>query len=294
MEIIEMNLPSFLRIQYPTNALRDTWSEKIKSASKLYELELQTVLHGFRETALVPFHKSELAAKMNEYYKKGLIVLPIDVAPNSSGFIHNNVTNITTNDYNYHCFITSNRHVVSELMEARDQRDNQAFGRLLGYPTCCTEHFDTYWDKGVVDPAWHQGINTPAEFIVNTEERLVRLTKECPTELTTIFRYFGVRLTTHLPCSFTCESSLQGVKELNEFAIGLGYEQSIKDTYDILNLPFEWSNLKGNAIISTPAFKFMVNSNTCTKKHIVQKESDFYPEGAPTAVSFPWKQKGSC
>ena len=70
---------------------------------------------------------------------------------------------------------------------------------------------------------------------------------------------FGVRITSHLPCSIQCDDTIkigekwiEAIRELDEEAGEWAVE--------ILSMPIKWSILKGIAQVETPLFFGITNS----------------------------------
>jgi hypothetical protein len=295
MELLNINLPSFLRMQFPNNTLQERWQQKINNAGKLLDLQYLSMLHDIRKCVRIEIRKDQLTSKMNDFYKQGLFALPVSKGGSvGQGFSHK-ASRIDEHFSKYHCFVTKDASLLSEIADAHEVMDHIRIGALLDFPICCTEHFNEVWEKQkILDPIWQQAINTTSDKIVDKKERTIRLSKDADIITTSVFRYLRIRFSSHIPCSLSCESSVRIADNWIQLAKDLGREDEVQDALDIMNLPYEWDCMKGIAMVSTPVFKFMANSVNYTEQYIVQKESDTYPEGAPNAIKFPWRQRGAC
>lgn len=305
MRLIEdFKTPSITRIQYANLRSQEVWGEKIRRAGAVYpSLEFLTVKHGIRKCMIHHnVNPYELEYQMRELSRQGLVLVPLEKEGfgNGSGFGHVSHGYNGDGNYVYRSVIARNIQDASEFAQAHVERDDVKIGELLGFPRCCSEFFDNVWKQGYFDPIWQQAENTRKPEIVknrrgfedgpeSTEKKIIRLrATEEGWKALAVFRYIGVRLISHFACSFECEHS---VKVANDW-IQLGRDLNIEgldEALEILQLPFEWDCSKGFAVVNTPVFKIVTNSMPAEVNHIIQQESDFYPEEAPTGLQFPWK-----
>jgi hypothetical protein len=107
---------------------------------------------------------------------------------------------------------------------------------MLGYPDCCVKYFERMFPINY-DPIW-----------VDLEGEV-----EGYPEANQMLRYFGVRITSHLSCSPTCEATkeigenwFKVMKELNE--------KLAKEIYELLAGPIIWNSYHGVVQVETPYF----------------------------------------
>jgi hypothetical protein len=295
MRLLDINLPSFLRMQFPSNTLQERWQKKIDNGAKLIDLQYLSMLHDIRKCVRIQVQKDKLASTITKFYKKGLYILPIEKGSFSgNGFSHKS-SQMNEQFTQYYCFVTKDASLLPKIAEAHEAMDHIHIGALLGFPTCCTKHFNQVWEEEkIIDPIWQQAVNTTSDKIVSQGERVVRLSKDADVVTASVFRYLPIRFSSHIPCSLSCESSVKIADNWIQLAKDLGREDEVQDALDIMNLPYEWDCMKGITIVSTPVFKFISNSVNSAEQYIVQKESDTYPEEAPNAIKFPWRQRGAC
>ena len=121
-------------------------------------------------------------------------------------------------------------------------------------------------------------------------KRLIRLRQMDELYLiSSVFRYINIRILSHMPRSFDDYESLEVARKWIQVAKDHKLDDELQDVIDIMRLPYEWDCLKGVAVINTPVFKLVVNSMACYPNHVVQQESDYYPDEAPMGIKFPWK-----
>lgn len=300
MKLLNLPLSSVraVRTQFATKECLEIWNKKIPVASKFFkELEIETVAHGLRECAIASVAVADVDTFCRNLSKKGLIFVPIMKLQNSSSFYHVNERVDNDNlplNYLMNGVVTTSTTLAEHFIKAYESRDDIEVGRLLGFPVCCRNFFDEIWQNGYVDPIWQQADNTKntkkfyfPDEVYNIDKHIVKI-KSGNHEIVSALRYIGVRIVSHIPCSCDCEESMKIAKERIELARKLEME-GLSETLEILQLPYEWDCLKGIAIINTPVFKIVVDSVPCFPRYIVRKESDFYPDEAPSGLVFPWK-----
>jgi hypothetical protein len=157
--------------------------------------------------------------------------------------------------------------------------NNDTIGELLGYPKCCRDWFKHYWQE-----------NNYIDDILAMYENS-NFSTDGPWQLNFFYRYMGVRLVSHMPCSFNCEDSLKiATSNLNLFK-ELGYEEEVKWIEEILNWPVRWSSLHGICEIRCPVFKLSHKTDFLAEEFSVDKQGDIYPEEGASGVVFPWKRR---
>lgn len=284
------------RIQFATKECKNIWENKIRIAKRFFkELEgIETVAHDLRRCAIVDVPIQEVDSFTRRIAKKGLILVPITKIGMVQSFTH--LTPVYHDEYDFlvKCVVTKNTADAEELIDAFMTSNNETIGRLLGFPPCCVDFFNQIWSDGYFDPIWQQGENTVEKKVFDFQDevhhidRHVIKIKPGNHEIISVFRYLGIRVVSHLPCSFSCTASIDIANERMKLAKEIQMA-GLDETLDILSLPFEWDCLKGIAIINTPVFKMVTDSVPCFPRYIIRKDSDFYPEEAPSGLQFPWK-----
>jgi hypothetical protein len=149
--------------------------------------------------------------------------------------------------------------------EAWKVMDNPKIGELLGYPECCRKFFQRVW----VDEKWFD-TTIPQASDLQQIDRYSNI----------LWRWHGVRLVSHLPCSFNCRATHEiGERMLYEFE-KLDMEAS-RWVFDILDWPVRYTSLHGIAEITTPVNRFHVATDAIAEKVTVDYKGRTYPaEGA--------------
>lgn len=298
MNLIDMRLPNVNRIQFANKESLEIWGEKINQSRLLYpKLEVETVKHDLRKCMIshrvTPDRYDEYA---RNFAKQGLVFVPIvKEGQRKGGFSHVSSQYEAGKPFSYRAVVAKTTQDAEDLIHATLKNDDIAVGHLLGFPFCCSSFFDKEWKNGYHDPIWQQAVNTKdaryrfvedKEFGINNKH-ILRL-KAGYSEIHSVFRYIGVTILSHMPCSFDCDESLEVANQWIDLARQEGFE-GLDETLEIMSLPFEWDAYKGLAIINTPVFKLAVTSMNCYPHYIVQKESNFYPKEASNGLQFPWR-----
>jgi hypothetical protein len=301
MNLLSINIPNMTSTQFANLESKNKWEPKIQLAGQFYpQIEYLTVKHGVRKTMIAHNVKPENIQKMSrDLAKDGLMMIPLSREGVSNGsFSHFSKSYDGRGDFVYRSVIAKNIADAYDFVQAHETHDDVRIGELLGFPQCCSTFFDRVWKLGYFDPIWQQAENTPKAHIKNIrnfeDRRLVRIKESAEAYKTlSTFRYLGVRVLSHFPCSFNCERSIQVANEWIDLGRKLNLT-GLNETLEIMQLPFEWDCLKGVAIINTPVFKIVTNSMPCYPRHVIQQESSIYPEESPTGIQFPWIPKMSC
>lgn len=270
MKLLEIDTSPYVQVSFVEKASERYWKRRIALSQKIVNLETLLVARGMREAATMLIKPAHFSDKIKEFGDRGLYFTPIAWTKTFNGFFHKHIPT-TPDDPDGVCYgvVTRKKHLGIRFREAsRDRTDHDLIGALLGYPLCCRTFFKKVWEEGYIDPIWQQGLNSGGKV---TEEREgwygmeVRGYKEC----VAFQRYWGVRVSFHLPCSFTCEATRTLAK---------GWLQAMEE-YDfvgaraideILSLPAIWDAYQGVAVVHTPHFKGVTNSVPCADIHSVR------------------------
>lgn len=295
MKLLNLKLPTTYQLQWVSKEAKEKWEEKFKLASKVYNiLELETVVHDVRKCMIAHnVNPNKLEEYTNWLAKKGLIFVPLqkEKLNNGGGFSHAISPYKDGKEFVYRGVISKSLEYINEFVEAHHKRDDIKIGELLGFPKCCCEEFDKNWKSGYIDPIWQAAENTKQEnieFKANNDKLYIIKIKNSNLEASPLLRYAGIRIISHLPCSFDCKET----EKVTQQWIEVGKKLKIKgleEAIEFLNMPVEWDCLKGVAEIRTPLFKIVANSVPCYPQYIVQIEGKFYPKEAPNGLRFPWK-----
>jgi hypothetical protein len=258
MNLLQFSMPPSARTVWASAVARKEWEPKIqRAASAYYQLERLTVREGLRECTTFHASPDRIESEVRALAKQGLCYLPMRKVGNYSGFAHSHPPVIQGKPWSFYGVIGRNAQSLEAFADASDKGDHMAIGKLLGYPECCASFFSKVWTAGYVDPIFQAATvnGHPTEAV--WESSLI-----WPG-----YRYIGVRLSPHLPCSCNCAESIK----MAERWLSIGHGLPIPDLLEVLSLPCEWDCLKGVAQITTPYFRIVTNSIPCYPRHIVRK-----------------------
>jgi hypothetical protein len=291
LDLLNFRMPPLSRITYASKPIKGKWEPKIRLAEDAYvELEKQTVIHGLRQCKTQLFNREEFIGGQQELAKEGLVFLPIKEVGKFNAFTHFHTTPERGKpSYIYGAIATDLSAANKFAVASAGQTEHQVIGKLLGYPECCTKFFIDNWASGFIDPVWQQYMNlTPEHTKIRTEHR-IRARNTLAPETNSLLKYVGVRIMPHIPCSPSCEASLNIAKDWVKLGRDLKIN-GIDEMMELLSMPVEWDALNGIGYISTPIFKLEIGTVTCYPKYVVQREGTFYPKEAPAGLKFPWNE----
>lgn len=276
MQLTETNAinPPFERLIFFDQA--DAWADKAEAVrAVIYDLEIVLVKKGLREAAIVHIDKGDIGAQVSALADYCLSFTPINWVKKHKGFAHKHY-HTTSDDPEAVCYgvVTRKKDVGEKFKEASltTRVNHSQIGEWLGYPACCRKFFTEVWSQGYVDPIWQQAVNTGGEIKKETYGgRSIEI--EGYPECVAFHRYWGVRISFHLPCSFRCEATRTlAQKILTE--MNVLNPKAARSVIEVLSLPAIWDAHKGVAVVHTTHFKGMTNSVPCKDMHTVYFKSN--------------------
>lgn len=267
---------SFLKIVWNSAQSEHEWSGIItKCAKGCYDLEIKSLVAKMRPAAWRSIHEDNLPAFTKEMSKFGLIALPIRYTGTYQGFAHRSPELKKGQPKNVYCIISADKNAAFGFREAFEANDPATQGEFLGYPKCCREAFAENWKKGYIDPIWQAAIKTirdstgkevDGDHAMKSKAVLKSLHHPYSNP---IWRYVGIRLSFHIPCSFNCKATTDKASEIAQLL-----SKSTRALLDeILSMPVEWSVLNGIGILKTPMFYVVFNSVATREKYTVKLEA---------------------
>lgn len=213
--------------QWASEQARETWEPILRRAQAAWaELELASVTEHLRSSALVHLAPGELVQASRDCAGQGLALTLLEAHPAGT----------------CRAAVHWPGPLAAQWHRAWADRDDDAIGRLLGFPACCRAHFARTWGSGSCDP-------TPAMETVSG-----------PWEANTLLRQLGVRLVPHLPCSASCEATVLQARAFLEVGRRIGADVGALEA--LLQLPARYSALNGVAIVETRHFRFMAGADS--------------------------------
>ena len=244
--------------------------EKALRVSLLIE-ETYSVLYDLRPVSLFNISESDSVARFQFIKSIGLKYLVLaNYKYNQKKFINYSPSNYIQNSKMsvLKIVVAKSEKILKEIEAAYKTLDNSTVGNLLGYPEDCRLFFDNIWNVGYFDPLWQQANNTIP--IKQKDENHIVLDKNKVFGITNSFlRYINLSLTSHIPCSLSCQKSY----EIAIQRINLGKDLKLEGILDLellLSLPLKWSALKGKAMIVSPYFSILTESVNCIDKFTIE------------------------
>lgn len=294
MKRIKHVLPDWTRVQWTSIENKNKYEPIISNISAAWKhIERMSVVHDIRPSSLDIISPNILESLTKEYSKYGVKIIPLAKEGIAEQYSSTTLAYAGGN-YNLRVAFTKSDAMADEWFtiwnSAAAIRDRSA-GNLLGYPICCVNHFNKYWvDQKFVDSTWTMAAD---KLSLGENDTIIHIKSDTPREANILWRWQGVRLVSHLPCSFDCQST-QGIGiKMAELGRTLGYTTEIDWIYEILSWPVEWSALHGIAEIRTPINKISARTDMTYGKYVVQKMSDGYPTDGASGITYPYNQKKS-
>jgi 2-polyprenyl-3-methyl-5-hydroxy-6-metoxy-1,4-benzoquinol methylase len=268
---LPFRLPDFTRLTWVSDEAKQVWEPRIGRIARAWRaVAWMSVAAGERACAILHLPAGEIAARVQLWGEHGLALLPLG----SGDFQARSEVRVALGAPS----------ALTRLARARTERNEDAVGRLLGYPACCRGFFEHVWVKERhTDTTWPMAINGAAEG----EDRLISL--KGPREANILHRWIGVRAVHHLPCRFDCGPSVRLGRRHFAFMRVNGFEDEAGWLEEILSWPVEWSALHGIAEIRSPVLKVVTQTDATAGKLTVRWLGSGWPEEGATGLRFPYQ-----
>lgn len=269
---LDFVLPEFLRTMWTSAHAREYWEPKIHAISNAWQfVERASVTQTLRPGALQSVAPELLPELQNWLLKNELEMSIVGMEGAHESYGNASISYVPGAPFTYRVYFGSN---PKDFLASWKEGDNLGIGELLGFPQCCTEFFEKYWKN----EEWRD-LTIPAMDESETRNLIYN---------NVLLRHLGVRPIFHLPCSFTCKFSCQIGIQNHDLMSSLGYEKEAQWMIELLSMPMEWSSLHGIAILVTPIFKLIYNSDPLAKRATLNLISDHYPEHGASGKNFPF------
>lgn len=286
MELLPFQLPDFCRVSWVSDVARNVWERRIHDIVAAWtKLEWLSVYEGLRECCFVFATIPEFMDRGVCWAELGLNSMPIQIQGIPAGGYASTPVPWKDGEPFQFRFVVGRPESVVQFRAATLERDDQAMGELLGYPKCCQRFFKDIWvDQGLVDTTWPMSLN------MTSAERKGRCidVKMSPPQSNILWRWMGVRPVSHLPCSFSCQSTIDLANNLIELGRRNDFGQEMDWLMEILQWPVEWSALHGIAEVKTPVLKVSTRTDATARKHIVRFHGNSFPHEGATGLNFPY------
>jgi hypothetical protein len=291
MKIIQSGIerPNFTNITY-----KEEYTDKAERYQELLsnivgvfnKIEYLSVIEGTRDAHLMFIRPENLEQKRNEFKKYGLeiVLLNREADSMSGGYGNHSLPWDGSNNFTWRSIITRPELVNkwNEIWETRERDVNLGeylIGVGLGYPSCCAKFFTKVWmEDASIDTTWQQAACTVtgtddysvAEQWVSTYNAIA-LPENTPIWSSNLLRWAGLKLVTHLPCSFNCKESKRIALENLGLATKYGYGYEYNMLCKMLEWETVWTAEYGVATIETPVFTINTVTDITAEKYRVVK-----------------------
>jgi len=258
------------RIAWWNDELRSLWEPRIDAVRKVYnDAELATVIAGMRRVFVYHIRSDAFESSYEFLRKNNLVYFPTNRSAIYQGFSHKHQPVKDGEPYMlYGVAVKAEDQEAGELFAEASRSgftDHGVIGDLLGYPECCRTFFINIWaGDRVVDPIYESAMNS----VDVSDDYDEPLNVVCHPYCNNMLRYFGVRITPHLACSFQCEETIKWGEEWVEVMRQID-PVATEWAIELLSMPMTWDCLKGIAVIDTPIFRGITNSNGTLDHKIV-------------------------
>lgn len=276
---LDFSLPEFLRTIWSSNEARMVWESRIQRISSAWmEIERLAVAAKIKPAALQVCPPENLPRMTLWALDNGLVCVPLSQQGISDGYANGTRTYEPGRQWGYRV-VFANPDLARVFMGLWREQDDEAIGAALGFPVCCREFFLRNWVKeGWRDLTYPMVGANGAKHSVSG-----------PLECNILLRWLGLRLVSHLPCSFNCDATQTLGEQLQLLGIQAGYVAEMDWLSQILSWPVRWSSLHGVAIITTPIFRLVVDSTALKSEVIIDRDGPGYPAEAARGNQFPFK-----
>lgn len=252
-------LPDWTRWSWASVAERQYWHPLFMQASQDYQyFEKYSVVVGLRDACWLPVKPEDLVSQTDWARRHGLVLVPTHQICDTGTYSATQQSCVPGKPFVFRCLYIK----PDKLKDTADLSDAN-LGTLLGYPTCCQEHFAKTWGQGQVDSTFEQWVHTNRQPFTIAH---------------TMLRWMGIRLVSHMPCSFHCKPSTDIANENLKFMatqLGPAVKESALLINEVLHWPLKWSRKFGIAEIVSPALKISTRSDWTPSLQQFEKTGDY-------------------
>jgi hypothetical protein len=272
MERLPFQIPEFVRTAWVSEQARTYWEPKIQAINQVWPLvERASVFEGLRPGALQSVQPPQLPVLQAECFAHNTLMTIVGIEGAHEAYGNAAVPYTPGQPCVLRVFIGPKPKTFLAAWQAGNQR---VIGQALGFPECCVQFFERYWQ--------HDGWRDLTYPMLESQHEH-RITNNV------LLKALGVRPVFHLPCSFTCQESRDIGEQILALMILLGHAQEEAWLRELLSMPMEWTSLHGVAIVVTPLFKIVYASDPLPTKATLRLQSDAYPVYGARGNTFPFE-----
>ena len=286
MKTLDFVLPDFTRRSWVSKTAQDIWEPRFQQITRVWqEMEWLAVAAGLRACAIAIVTPDSFVKQAGEWAKRGLSGMPVEIqGMSTSSYSSTPVSAELGKPFVYRVVVGTPQSVMA-FKAAWDNDDHGEIGRLLGYPSCCHQFFFDVWvEDGLIDTTWPMAV---ADVPVANGTRSVEISGA--PEANILWRWMGLRAVPHLPCSFSCQPTVDLGQKFIQLGHDAGYEQEMDWLLEILSWPIQWSALHGIAEVKTPLIKVSTRTDATAQEYVVRRLGSGYPDEGAQGLGFPYK-----
>lgn len=272
MKKIALDLVPFTRLIWKNKEAKEEWEPKINQASRLYNVtEWKMVSEGLRKCGTVHINKNNFEGMLERLEKDQMFFKPITRTAKYQGFSHKHITPRPDEDYDVYGVICKNKGDCDAFVKwsgSGSVEIHNEIAKLLKYPDCCSKMFTTRWNNGIIDPMFEAGLGMrKIEYLEEDGKEIINL-DNVPIEGNQMLRYFGLRITSHLPCSFDCPKTKEVAKDWIKVMKKTDLE-GYKYLKELLSLSFSWNAYYGIVQLDNSIFRGITTTGFDKTKRII-------------------------
>lgn len=270
------DLPTeFVRVNWISERAKEKWEPIFAACSQLFtNLEKEAVRAGIRRATIQSIDPQIIDRFAHDWMQNDFMVIPIEKVQSIGTYQSSGGPCDISKPWMYKVAIGKFED-ARELVYAYREHNTYKIGDVLGYPDCCIDFFEVHWIK-------EHWLDTSLPMALG-ESSIISWSPYC----NILLRWLGLRLVSHLPCSFNCVDTAAIGRSYVQLAYDLGHRTTIDALYDILSWPIEWTGLHGIGILTTPVCRVTFRTDMLDKKHTVKLHSDHRPEQNVSGLDFP-------
>lgn len=291
MQIIKLNnkRDNFTNISYNNNFLEKEIHYKntiTRIINAFNTVEYLNVVENVRDAHLTFIKPEDVENKTKFFSKYGLSIVLLDKEADTSGnYGNHSLPYVEGQRFTWRSIITKPEFVndwkdIWNVRETDVLKCEHLIGRALGYPDCCAKQFTEIWMKrGGIDTTWQQAACTVTNTsnYVDAERLMLDYNAICLPDNTemwssNLLRWAGLKLVSHLPCSFNCKESKKIALQNIAVATKNGFGDEYHKLCRMLDWEISWTAEFGVATIETPVFNIITATDITTVPYKVVKK----------------------
>lgn len=245
-----VKLDPFAQHNWKSLESRGEWKDTLARASEGMSMaEWRSVESDKTERSAAIIHvnnynREEWLRRLSEH---DLVYRDIRYSEPYEGFSHKFFpTTVDDPNRNTYAVIAANEDIADKVEEAElefgPEEKHRTVAKFLGFPDCCVDHFIEAWhNRELIDPMYETTCNTPEAVAKDGDREDLWIDESIPPWANVLWRYFGWAFITHIPCSWSCEKSVEIGKVRGEIMAENGYKDEANALWKWLGLPHVWT-----------------------------------------------------